>query len=80
MLFSKVHEVWRFFVQVKILTELHWSLPHPLTAAEAQLRSQELPSMSTEIDQLQIAFKVFPHSCAAKVFKLQEDCGIFVKL
>ena len=53
-------EVYLMVVQVELLTQLHWSLPHPLTAAEAQFRSHELPFRTKEIDQLRIALKVKP--------------------
>lgn len=45
--------------QVKLLTELHWSLPHPLTASESLLKSQELPSMAKQVEQLRVNCKVF---------------------
>lgn len=39
-------------MQVKLLTELHWSLPHPLTKAESVLKSKELPNMARSREQL----------------------------
>ena len=45
-------------VQVKLLTELHWALPHPLSDAENVLKQQELPRLVAEIRQLTVTIKV----------------------
>ena len=45
-------------LQVKLLTELHWALPHPLSDAEKVLKQQELPRLGAEIRQLTVTIKV----------------------
>ena len=34
--------------QVRLLTELYWSLPLPLSSAEARLRNEQLPALEDE--------------------------------
>jgi hypothetical protein len=39
--------------RLQLLTELHWSLPHPLGAAEKDFRDRELPGLERAHAQLQ---------------------------
>lgn len=46
------------YVQVQLLTELHWSLPHPLTQAELAFKQQELPALEDAVQTLKQSLKV----------------------
>lgn len=39
--------------RLKLLAELHWAQPRPLSAAEARLRDRELPALQAAAAQLQ---------------------------
>ena len=43
---------------MKLLAELHWSLPHPLSSAETQFCNQELPNLEMEVQQLKESIQV----------------------
>jgi hypothetical protein len=43
---------------VKLLTELHWQLPRPLTPAEEQLRSVKIPDAELAAEELQQSVQV----------------------
>ena len=49
--FSAVH-------RLRILAELHWKLPRPLTAAEQQLRDMTLPGLEASVAKLQSTVQV----------------------
>ena len=51
-------EVGSLFAQAQLLTELHWSLPHPLTQAELAFKQQELPALEDAVQSLKQFLKV----------------------
>ena len=53
--FSAVH-------RLRILAELHWKLPRPLTAAEQQLRDVTLPGLESSVAKLQSTVQVSTNS------------------
>lgn len=47
-----------FYCRVKLLTELHWQLPRPLTPADEHLRSVKLPDAESAVEELQHSVQV----------------------
>lgn len=44
--------------RLELLAQLHWALPHRLTAAEEELRDADLPQLAAECSALQSQVKV----------------------
>lgn len=53
---SALHE--NLAARLKLLAELHWAQPRPLSEAEARLRNRELPALQAEATQLQLELTV----------------------
>lgn len=45
-------------VQAKLLTALHWTLPHPLSEPEARFQNRELPALERDVRQLSDTLRV----------------------
>ena len=43
---------------MRILADLHWKLPRPLTAAEQRLRDVTLPGLQASVAKLRLALEV----------------------
>ena len=48
--------------RVRILTDLHWNLARPLTAAEQRLRDVTLPALEAAVAKLQHSLEVTSHT------------------
>ena len=66
--------------RLRILADLHWKLPRPLTAAEVRLRDITLPGLEAVIAKLQLTLEVPPpHSLMIPVLEsLQLDAASHV--